>query len=241
MREKFPAFELEGYMDILEKQIAAGEAKRPSEDRLVMLSDGIFAIATTLLVLDIRVPDNTPPGDVDNVLANAFLVKTIFYVITFFVISIYWIGHRRTISVVRHIDRRFIWLNLLFLAFIAFFPVSSNLVGTHGDHISAVLIYTFVLSGCGFSALFLWLYATGKHRLVDADLDQRTINFQTVHILIAPIFYLASLALLPLFPSSPSIIFLSWPLITFIDIFVRRIQRRRGVKENGVNALSNDI
>lgn len=225
-------------MDTLEKQVAAGEAKRPGEDRLVMLSDGIFAIATTLLVLDIQVPNNLNSAQLSNTLAGDFLGKTIFYVITFFVISTYWIGHRRTMSVLRHIDSRFIWLNLLFLAFIAFFPVSSNLVGTYGDNISVVLIYTFVLSGCGFSALFLWLYATGRHRLVDAHLDQQAINFQTLYTLIAPTFFLASLVLLPFFRSHPATIFYSWPLITFINIFARRIQHRKEAKENGINALN---
>src|SRR5581483_1051162 len=78
------------------------EEKPASEDRLVMLCDGIFAIAITLLVLDIKVP-LIPPQDLVNGKAQtdlhqnivAILHQIIIYLITFFIVASYWNGHRR--------------------------------------------------------------------------------------------------------------------------------------------------
>lgn len=227
-------------METLEKQYTAKETKRPSEDRFVMLSDGIFAIATTLLVLDIRLPEGLGQDGFNTALIGVFLTKELFYAITFLVIARYWMSHRRIIRTLRHVDSRFIWLNFLFLAFIAFFPVTSNIIGAYGQYSSAVILYTLVLSGCGISVLVLWLYAVDKRRLVDADLDQRSINFRTINILIFPIYFLASLLLLFFNGLKPVDIFYTWLLIPLILIIVGRIYQRKGAKENVPNTLDDD-
>ena len=96
------------------------ETKKPGEDRIVMLSDGTFAIAVTLLVLGIQVPNVDNHDAFAKVLAGDFLAGTKFYVITFTVLAAYWLNHRRLMNIVQQIDVPFLWLNLLFLAFVAF-------------------------------------------------------------------------------------------------------------------------
>src|SRR5690348_854184 len=90
-------------MEVTEKPIEAPMKKGQEklDERLVMLCDGVFAIAMTLLVLDIRL--ELQNGDIDAAL-KAFFYKVIIYVITFFVIAGYWSGHRRLMKTVRRMD-----------------------------------------------------------------------------------------------------------------------------------------
>ncbi len=81
------------------------------QDRIVTLSDGVFAIAITLLVLDIRVPNEVNITDVYEILFS-LLPHFIGYTISFIVIASYWLGHRTIMKAITHIDRNFLWLTL---------------------------------------------------------------------------------------------------------------------------------
>jgi uncharacterized membrane protein len=198
------------------------ETKKPSEDRIVMLSDGIFAIAVTLLVLGIQIPlaDTHSHDAFIKSLTGDFLSNTLFYVVTFAVLASYWLGHRRLMNVVSHVDSSFLWLNLLFLAFVAFFPVATNIV-QYAKFPEAVIVYTTVLAGCGYSVALLWIYALGNHRLIAANSDLQSHSSRVIEAALSPTFILASLCLLfiPNFP--PSHVFFSWLLLPFIGISLR--------------------
>jgi uncharacterized membrane protein len=148
---------------------------------------------------------------------QAYLLRFI-YVVTFAVLASYWLDHRRLMSVVERVDRIFLWLNLLFLAFVAFFPVAAN-ISNYSQFPEAVIVYTVVLAGCGYSAVLLWIYALGKHRLVAADRDVNSHTSRIIRVAITPTFFLASLLLLfiPNFP--PDYVFYSWLFLLFINRF----------------------
>ncbi len=174
-----------------------------------MLCDGVFAIAMTLLVLDIG--SGVGGKNIDESLTT-LISPTISYLVTFLILAVYWRFHRALMQVVQRLDSAFIWLTFLFLAFIAFFPVTSKLLGNYGNHSSIVILYTLGLSGCGFSAFALWCYATWKHRLVSPDLSDREINTRAYTLLLNPLIYCASLLLLFVVQDPPYICF-SWVLI----------------------------
>lgn len=209
------------------------EEKTPSEDRLVMLCDGVFAIAMTLLVLDIGInisqnnlPEKQFIENVDGALGS--LVQPIIsYLVTFFIIAVYWRNHRKLMQIVQRLDNAFISLTFFFLAFIAFFPVTSKLLGNYADDRIVVSIYTLGLSGCGFSACALWVYATWKHRLVSPDFPQSVINARTYTLLLIPLIYCASLLLLFVVPQyQPYLICFSWVLIGLIERAIWRSYKR---------------
>jgi uncharacterized membrane protein len=213
-------------MKQLEKKFAnlVPEEKTPSEDRLVMLCDGVFAIAITLLVIDIGT--KVGGSNVDDSL-HTLIQPTISYLVTFLILAMYWRIHRNLMRVVQRLDRGFISLTFLFLAFIAFFPVTSRLLGNYGDDATVVVIYTLTLSGCGFSAFALWFYATWKHRLVSPDLPQGEINTYTYALLLTPLIYCASLLLLFVVPQDrPYFICFSWALIGFAERIVKNMYKR---------------
>lgn len=209
------------------------EEKTANEDRLVMLCDGVFAIAITLLVLDIGIsviqgksPESTYIDDV-NAKLRSLVEPTISYLVTFFIISVYWKIHRNLMRVVQRLDNGFISLTFLFLAFVAFFPVTSKLLGDYADDRAIVIIYTLVLSGCGLSAFVLWFYATWKHRLVSPDLSQEEIRAYSYKLLFTPLTFSASLLLLfavPLY--QPYLICFSWALIGLAERMAKTIYKR---------------
>jgi uncharacterized membrane protein len=213
-------------MKQLENKLAniVPEEKTPSEDRLVMLCDGVFAIAITLLVIDIG--SKVGGSNVDASL-HTLIQPTISYLVTFLILAMYWRIHRNLMRVVQRLDRGFISLTFLFLAFIAFFPVTSRLLGNYGDHPAVVVIYTLTLSGCGFSACALWFYATWKHRLISPDLPKGEITSYTYALLFTPLIYCASLLLLFVVPPDrPYFICFSWALIGFAERIVKSIYKR---------------
>ena len=95
--------------------------KKIGLDRLIFFSDGVFAIAITLLMLNIQFPANVTKGDFPQALFN--LESQIgAYVLSFFVIGSYWLSHHRLYQHVTGFDNRLLRLNLLLLLFVAFIP-----------------------------------------------------------------------------------------------------------------------
>ena len=123
------------------------EASR-DRDRIVNLSDGVFAIALTLLVLDIRVP-NIPENVVGSELPGVLLSlwpKYLGYVLSFVVISTFWIIHHSIFRPIRAYDRNLLYINFLFLMFVAFVPFPTSLLGEYGNHQLPVAVYAATLA-----------------------------------------------------------------------------------------------
>lgn len=111
-------------------------------DRILALSDGLFAFAMTLLVLGLQVPtrDKISPAQLPRYvlsLHSSFLV----WVISFLVIGSFWLGHHRLFDLLEGHDQRLAWLNLLLLLSIAFLPFPTGLIGQYGDTRFAVVFY----------------------------------------------------------------------------------------------------
>ena len=136
---------------------------RTGVERLVGFSDGVFAIAITLLVLSIEIPSGT---DSAFRVISAERTDVLTYVISFLVIGKYWIEHHHMFERVVRQDDRLLWLNLLFLLCIAFVPFPTALLG---DTISTatVSVYAFTLVLTDLLAASSWWYATGPGELTD--------------------------------------------------------------------------
>jgi uncharacterized membrane protein len=105
------------------------------KNRMEALIDGIFAVALTLLVLDIKLPEGVSYPS-NEALWNRLLGLErhfVIYAISFIVIGIYWVAHHVQFHYVRYTDRRLIWINMLFLLLISFLPFATDLVGDHEE------------------------------------------------------------------------------------------------------------
>lgn len=107
------------------------------------LVDGIFSVAMTLLVLDIKLPEGVRlPSNAELIrhftsVAAAFAV----YVVSFFVLAMFWVAHHYQFRYVKRLDRRLLWINVGFLLLTTTVPFTTSLVATHGDLSFAVSVY----------------------------------------------------------------------------------------------------
>jgi uncharacterized membrane protein len=200
------------------------------EDRLLFLADAVFAIAMTLLVLEINLPvgEHLNEGNFNGALAT-LVAQTAVYLITFAVLARYWIEHRSMMRLVDRLDRRAIWLTFLFLAFVAFFPVPSGIAGDY-DYAGAVVLFTLALVGCGYSLLGIWLYVSGKNRLLGAPISRQAIADRSVDLALAPTVFFLSLLLLLSGRFDPSFIFLTWLLVIPLGWLITYLRQRRDAR-----------
>lgn len=199
------------------------------DERLIMLCDGVFAIAMTLLVLDIKL--NITRGDIDAAISD-LLQKVLIYAITFFVIARYWTIHRQLMRSIKRMDAIFVRLTFLFLAFVTFFPVVINMEFDGGQFAQVTILYALVVAGCGFSAQLLWIYASWNHRLIDPDLNQMEIRYRTISGLSAPVIMCLALLLLPLpfIAADPPRLFFGLLLIPVVDRIIQILHKREQKK-----------
>ncbi len=143
-----------------------------AKNRIEALADGIFAVAMTLLVLDIKSPENLKfdtTGDLVDYLASlehSFAM----YAISFLVLAIFWIGHHVLFHFVRHVDRRLLWLNVMFLLLVTFVPFSTDLLGDHGHLMLPVVVYGLNLVALGLLLGFQLRYLRAHPPLAAPDL-----------------------------------------------------------------------
>src|SRR5215213_9767579 len=127
-----------------------------SKNRVEALSDGVFAIVITLLILDIRVPD------VDySRLAEALveiLPRIFAYVISFGVIGVYWLAHHQSLQLVGKLNGLLIWLNLLYLLAVSFMPFPTALLGRYPMQPIPIVIYGLNLIVANTTGVMLTLY-----------------------------------------------------------------------------------
>jgi uncharacterized membrane protein len=164
-------------------------------ERLITFSDGVFAIAITLLVLDISVP-TVPPGESTAVLPTLVVEQwhELFgYVFSFLVIGSYWVLHRRVFVYIDRHDRRLIWLNLLFLLFVAFLPYATALFTAYPDRFG-VMFYAGTQAVTGTLLAGLWFYASRK-RLVQEGISTRALAIQTARFFVLPAVFLLSMGI----------------------------------------------
>jgi uncharacterized membrane protein len=120
-------------------------------NRIEALADGIFAVAMTLLVLDIKSPQNIRLETTDELLRYLLVLEHSFamYAISFLVLAIFWIAHHVLFHFTRHVDRRLLWLNIAFLLLVTFVPFSTDLLGDHGHLPLPVVVYGVNLIALG--------------------------------------------------------------------------------------------
>jgi uncharacterized membrane protein len=192
-------------------------------DRIVNLSDGVFAIAITLLVLDIKAPD-IPESLVSSRLPGALLSlwpDYLGYFLSFVGISAFWLIHHSIFRPIRSYDRKLLYLNFLFLMVVAFVPFPTSLLGEYGDHQLPVAIYAATLAVGRLLLTAIHWYSARNNRLLDEPQDPATVRFFLRRGLTIPAIFLLSIAV-SFF--SVSVAICTWLVMLAVDAVV--IHRR---------------
>jgi len=164
-----------------------------STTRIETLVDGVFAVALTLLILDIHVPQ-VEPG---NLLAALYdqRMKVLAYALTFLILGVLWVGHHNQFYYIKRADRTMLWINILYLMCVAFVPFSADLLGTYHQEKEALVVYGVNLIVCGLVLYLHWAYAVGRGRLVEGDIDPHLVAIVKRRILTPPVAYVLAIAM----------------------------------------------
>ncbi len=184
-------------------------------ERINAFSDGVFAIAITLLVLELKVPEHLPAGGLAELLPE-LLPKFLGHVISFIVLGIYWVGqHNMFLHIKRH-DRVLLWLNNLFLLAVASMPFFAGLITHYAEDRIALIAYAANLVVAGLMLAAIWSYATAGRRLVATDMADDMVTFVRRRVLLAPALYAVSIAVAFVSPLAARLIFVVVALLYIV-------------------------
>jgi len=142
-------------------------------DRIAALSDGIFAVAMTLLVLDLHAPAADLIHDNGDLLAAilVLLPKLAVYMMSFLTLGIFWVGQQTQLNCLAHGNRELAWLHLTFLFFVTLMPFSTALMGAFIAYRAALIVYWLNILLLGAALLTTWRYALHA-KLTAADMPE---------------------------------------------------------------------
>ncbi len=166
--------------------------------RIQALSDAVFAVAITLLVIDIKVPDIGKTLDINHALLAALASRfpdILSYIISFLVIGMYWRAHHRIFQYIERYDTTLLRLNIFLLLLIAFLPFPTSMIGSYESSIVSVVFYAICMALTGLAMFAIWWYASRGHHLVRQDLSDTLIQFLDIRFLITPIIFFLSIGL----------------------------------------------
>ena len=172
-------------------------------ERLILFSDAVFAIAITLLVIEIKIPEiHENVSDKALLQSLAHLIpKFLGFMISFMMIGLYWTVHHRMFGFVTSYSRKLLLLNLIFLFFVALMPFSTGFYSEYSGpdmlrHQLMVPMIFYVLNFCGMGFLnyFMWVYITNpKNKVTEPPVDPLVVSQARARSLVVPIVFLTML------------------------------------------------
>lgn len=178
-------------MTTVYNRIAAGDV-----GRIAALTDGIFAFAATVLIIDIHTPD------VADIHSEAELISALIgiapqfltWLMSLMTLGIFWVAQQTQLAQAARADRDLTWLHFVFLAFVTALPFSTRLLAEYFGYEAALLVYWLNIALCGFSLLACVLYAD-RAGLLRSDAPPHFTRALTRRVLIAQSLYAAGAAL----------------------------------------------
>jgi uncharacterized membrane protein len=198
--------------------LAEGEAT----DRLVFFSDAVFAIAMTLLIVELRVPEvsGTDLGPALIELVPGYLT----FMLSFLVVGVVWMSHHRKFRAIVRYNQNLVRLNLLLLLFVASIPLPTGILGAYGDTRLSVYVYAATICVVGFLLTSIWVYAWHS-QLVDPALPVAVYRYVLAQSFAIPGIFLLSIPLaIAIGPTAAEV---SWVLAVPASLIISRIYRAR--------------
>jgi uncharacterized membrane protein len=193
-------------------------------EHIISFGDAIFAFAITLMTLSIDIPDL--PAN----LTESQLISTLYdmypqvesYVISFAVISIFWVSYNQVFNFITRSHISMVYLNLLFLLLITFLSITTSLVIEYGSYQIPYVIYCVVVIMTSSLLALIWWHASKDYRLVDKGIHPLFVRGMMVNLLLVPFVFAISI-LISFF--NLDIAQYLWLVIIPLSIAVRRRYR----------------
>jgi uncharacterized membrane protein len=204
------------------RSAARDRLNRPSDhlaspDRVVALTDGVFAIVITLLVLEIAVPEDLGGQSLQQVLEE-LRPTVVAWVISFMITGMYWVVHRDLFSRVCAVNRDLVWLNLLFLLPVSLIPFAASVLGHNSEEPIALHLYGVVMIATTVMRFVLYRYVIRRPALMwpDEAIDPTRLGRA---IAASPIVvYAVAMAAAEVSPSLSLTLYFSVPVLYFLLI-----------------------
>jgi uncharacterized membrane protein len=189
--------------------------------RVLNLSDGVFAIILTLLVLEIHVP-SLGQGETLRDALREVRPSFIAFLISFVVVAISWAGHRDLFALIRRTDRTLVWLNILYLLPLSILPFGASLLARYDRDSAALRMYGLLLVAIAITRLGIWVYATERTHLLIGPVDRRS-RWAAFGISATPaVAYGVGILIAESDPTVSLVIYAAVPVLYFIAISVVR-------------------
>ncbi|MCB2380033.1 DUF1211 domain-containing protein [Hymenobacter sp. BT635] len=189
-------------------------------ERVILFTDAVFAIAITLLVIEIKVPELEHPteGAVQSVLAH-LIPKFIGLFLSFFIIAIYWTAHHRIFRFVRRLDNRLLWLNLVFLLSIILMPFTTAYQSEYSLLRTPWILYSINIAFTGLMQIALQRHLSKARPQLVAAPEHEHPDLDIARPLMSPVVFISSIALAFVLPPLalrliPAVAF---PLLAFLQ------------------------
>ena len=189
-------------------------------ERLILFSDAVFAIAITLLVIEIKIPEIHEKPITDNAVLHKLaelIPKFVGFLVSFLLIGQYWIVHHRMFSFVINFTDRLIWLNILFLFDIALMPFSTGFYSEYvlRGVVTPVIFYTANIALLGLANFLMWRYLSNQKNNLTENLTPALARYFSLRALTVPTIFVIF-----------SFVYLYKPMIAFfIPILIPFIMR----------------
>ena len=189
-------------------------------ERLILFSDAVFAIAITLLVIEIKIPEIHEKPVTENAVLHKLaelIPKFVGFLVSFLLIGQYWIVHHRMFSFVINFTDRLIWLNILFLFAIALMPFSTGFYSEFvlRGVVTPVIFYTANIALLGLANFLMWRYLSNQKNNLTENLTPALSKYFSLRALTVPIIFVIF-----------SFVYLYNPTIAFfIPMFIPLIMR----------------
>lgn len=182
--------------------------------RLEALGDGIFSIAMTILVLELKIPDviGNSWSNFKTSLHDSWY-SLLCYVISFIVLGIMWFGHRLMFEYIGKTDRHFIFLGVLFYLVVCLVPFSTRFLAKDTFKWYAIMVYGINLSLCNLTLYAQWLYGAAKIQLLHREIPEEIKKEAHILFLFSPVVYSIAIIISFFVPWISIVIFIVTPIL----------------------------
>ncbi len=194
-------------------------------ERTSFFSDAVFAIAMTLMAVEIRVP--TVPGEDLAQALREQVPEYLAFALSFAVVGAAWMSHHRMFRLLDRYDAALQRLNLLGLLFVALVPYATGVLAAYADQSAAVILYAAIVATMGLANLAMWQYSWNQG-MFGQRLDPDIFGYLRSRGAIVPAVFLASIPVALLSPDGAKYL---WIAIAVLEAALIRVYRRRPVSD----------
>ncbi|MGI9624216.1 MAG: TMEM175 family protein [Acidimicrobiales bacterium] len=199
----------------------SAEERRGDPDRIPAFVDATFAIIITILVLEIGVPSDLSEQSLREAI-DEIGPTLMAWVISFFLVGMYWVWHRDLFVKVRHVNRDAIWLNVIFLLPVCLVPFAAAVLGDYHDEPIALHLYGAVLIAVSLMRIALYWYMSGRPQLLWEPISPRERRMGIMLSCVPMAFYVVAMLVADAAHQLSLVLYLSVPVFYFVMVTILR-------------------